>query len=90
MVQFFDRLDMDDAERIEQLSRLMYELRTNLKVLLDRHGAVDPADLLAKILACRCDEHPAYEDYLGAQMIEAYRETVREELALLLREAKPR
>jgi len=89
MAQFFDRLDLDDAERIERLSRLAYELRENGKALLDRHGAETPAMLLESIKAGVCAEHPAYEDYLGAQTIEELRQAVREELALAMREARP-
>ena len=49
MTSFFENLDYDTATEIEQLSKLIYELRDNYNAVLGFHGAEDEAALLLKI-----------------------------------------
>ena len=77
MASFFENLDPDTAEEIEQLSRLVYELRENRNTVLATLGAEDEAALLQQIQAGEVDEHPAYEHYLAARILTDTRETVR-------------
>lgn len=84
---FYDSIDHDSTQRIEQLTRLIYELRENRKALLARHQVEDEAELLAAIHAGRLAEHPAYDDYLGLHAVRSLRENLRAELAESLKEA---
>ncbi len=87
MASFFENLDPDTAEEIEQLSRLVYELRENRNTVLKIHGAEDEAALLQQIQSGTVAEHPAYEHYLAARILADTRETVRAALAEHLAEA---
>ncbi len=86
MNSFFDLLPLEAAEQIEQLSRLMYELRENRTRLLAPYQVEDEAELIDAICRGRVAEHPAYEHYLGARTLEATREDVRVRLQALLSE----
>lgn len=77
MSNFFENLEPDEAAEIEQLSRLVYELRENRNAVLKPYGAEDEAALLQKIQTGAVDEHPAYEHYLAARVLADTRETVR-------------
>lgn len=83
---FYDHIDGDEAQRIEQMTRLVYELRENCKALLARHQVDDAEELLAAIRAGRIAEHPAYDDYLGLHALQGLRESLRSDLAELLKE----
>ena len=87
MASFFENLDPDTAEEIEQLSRLVFELRENRNTVLKAHGADDEAVLLQRIQGGAVAEHPAYEHYLAARILADTRETVRAVLAERLAEA---
>jgi len=87
MASFFENLDPDTAEEVEQLSRLVYELRENRSTVLQMHGAEDEAALLQRIQNGAVAEHPAYEHYLAARILADTRETVRVVLAERLTEA---
>lgn len=89
MKSFYESFEHDDAELIESLSRVVYELRENRKALLTQHGVTDEESLLASLSAGEISEHPAYEHYLSAHILAEMHETVREELATLLQEVKP-
>lgn len=84
MSNFFERLPIEEATQMEQLSRLMYELRENRNELLRRYEAGDEAILLEKIVSGAVPEHPAYDHYLGALTIAQTREAVSGELKKLL------
>ena len=77
MPSFFENLEPDEAAEIEQLSKLVYELRENRNTVLNPYGAEDEAALLQKIQAGSVDEHPAYEHYLAARVLADTRATVR-------------
>lgn len=88
MKSFFEGLDQDDAEIIESLSRVTYELRENRKLLLEKHGVDNEQTLLNKISDGEIPEHPTYEDYLSAQILAATRNAIRDELNLIVQGAK--
>lgn len=88
MKSYFEGLDQDDAEMIESLSRLTYVLRENRKQLLEQHGVTGEQALLNRITSGEIDEHPAYEHYLSARILDATRNAIREELSMVMREAK--
>jgi hypothetical protein len=85
---FFDKLPVEDAERIEALSRLMFELRENRAKLLSAQGVNDDEALLARLRKGEIDEHPGYEHWLSARILDELREAVRTEMASALHEAK--
>jgi hypothetical protein len=80
MPNFYENLAPEDVETLDRLSRLLIELRESRLQLLARHGAEDEAELLERIRRGEVPEHPAYEDYLGASVITATRESIRSEL----------
>lgn len=80
MSEFFKNIPPDEAEHIDRIAKLAFELRENRKLLLARHGAAEEAELAARIASGEVAEHPAYEDYLGAGILEQARLTIREEL----------
>ena len=86
MTTFFDTFDLDAATQLEQLSRLIYELRENRQAILRSYGADDEIALLEQIYTGVVGEHPAYDHYLGARILAETRETVRAMLAECLRE----
>lgn len=88
MTSFFDTIDPEIAAELEQLSRLMYELRDNHNTVLASYRADDAATLLARIQAGEVDEHPGYEHYLSVRILDATRETVRTVLRERLKEAR--
>jgi hypothetical protein len=88
MKSYFEGLDPNDAELIESLSRLTYLLRENRKSLLEQHAVEDEQVLLDKITAAEIAEHPAYEHYLSARILAATRNAIRDELGMVMQEAK--
>ncbi len=87
MTDFFDNIDYETAVEVRQLSQLMYELRDNRNTVLEPYDAKDEAALLLKIQDNAVAEHPAYEHYLAARILEDTRETVRAVVSERLREA---
>lgn len=81
MTSFFEGINFDDAEMIETLSRVTYELRENRKLILDQYELEDVQLLLNKITSGEIAEHPAYEHYLSANILSELHDTVRAELA---------
>lgn len=84
MSNFFETLPLPAAQRIEQLSRLAFELREDRRRLLAGHGADTEEALLERIAEGSVDAEQAYEHYLAARMLSAARETVRGELQAVL------
>lgn len=82
---FYDKVNPEDAEQIEQLTRLAYEVREGRKSLLKLYQVEDEAALLAAIRGGQVAEHPAYDHYLGLQTLNQLRDGLRAELAELLK-----
>lgn len=87
MANFFSGIAPGLAEQIEQLTRLQYDLRENIKGLLDRYGVADAPALLASIGSGEAAEHPAYEHYLSLLALDELRQETHGTLTELLREA---
>lgn len=88
MANFFENLDPETADELEQLSRLNYELRENQRALLSAYGADSDAALLRLIQDGAIAEHPAYEHFLAARILAETRATVRALLDERLKELK--
>lgn len=84
MVNFYDNLSLEDADRIDGLTKLVFDVRENRKALLARYGVEDETALLEKIRSGEFGEHPAYDHYLGAKILDQSREALRNELTELL------
>ena len=80
MTNYFERLPLAGAEQLEQLSRLLFELRENRKTVLRRHGVDSEEALLDLVREGSVAEHPGYDDYLGACILDATREAVRSQM----------
>ena len=80
MSGFFDNLPPEDAEHIDRMAKLTYELRENHALLLKKYGVTEEAELLQLIKNGVAQEHPAYEDYLSMCMLEQTRQLVRAEI----------
>lgn len=61
-------------------AKALYRLRESRKALLKQYDAADEAQLLDRIRAGEVAEHPAYEHYLSALVLEQGRMQLREEL----------
>ena len=88
MANFYENIEPSDATQLEQLSRLIYELRENRDAILSANGVADEAALLERIRTGEAAEHPAYEHYLSARILAETRETVRAVMTECLREAR--
>ncbi|MBD5804493.1 hypothetical protein AZOA_39360 [Azoarcus sp. Aa7] len=88
MANFFENVEPTDAEQLEQLSRLVFELRENRDAILKATGASDEIELLERIYTGTVAEHPSYEHYLSARILADTRETVRAMLTECLKEAR--
>lgn len=87
MPEFFETVPFETATEIEQLARLVYELRENRQTILQFHQVADEAALLQKVQAGEVAEHPAYEYYLAVRILEDTREAARAALAERVKEA---
>ncbi|GAB3550821.1 hypothetical protein GCM10027343_34390 [Noviherbaspirillum agri] len=68
----------EDPEGQQKLyAQINFVLRETRKEVLNRYGVDDEAALLEKIRSKAVEEHPAYNDYLGALIIEQTRQQVR-------------
>lgn len=88
MANFYEDMEPTDAQQLEQLSRLVYELRENRHAILEANGASDEIELLERIYTGAVPEHPAYEHYLSARILADTRETVRAMLAECIKEVR--
>lgn len=90
MPGFFESVEPEVAAELEQLSRLMYELRENCSSVLASYQADDAAALLAQIQSGDVGEHPAYEHYLSIRILGDVRAAVRALLRERLKEVTQR
>lgn len=88
MAKFFDNIQPDHAVELEQLSKLVYELRENRNAILNTCNVSNETDLLENICNGKVDEHPAYEHYLAARILAETREIVRGVVSERMKEAK--
>jgi hypothetical protein len=89
MAGFYDDLDGADVATLDRLSKLLIDLREARAALLARHAAASEEELLEKLRTGALPEHDAYEDYLGARVVEATREALRNELRDYLLQVQP-
>ena len=88
MANFFDNIQPELAVELEQLSKLVYELRENRNVILNTYNVSDEQVLLENICTGKVDEHPAYEHYLAARILAETREIIRGVVSERMKEAK--
>ncbi|MDQ9172230.1 hypothetical protein Q8A64_17600 [Oxalobacteraceae bacterium R-40] len=70
-----------DLDALHMLyARTLHTLREARKALLHRNDVTDEEQLLARIRRREVAEHPAYEQYLGARIIEQTRMQLRADL----------
>lgn len=80
MSNFFEKLPFEAAQQMERLSRIAFELRENRKRLLQPYAVDSEEALLALVCSGAVAEHPGYDHYLGARILSATHETVRNQL----------
>jgi hypothetical protein len=80
MNKFFDKMTVTEAEQVQSLTRLVYELRENCNALLSQYSVIDGQALLEKIATGQVAEHPAYEHYLSVNILDQTKESIREDL----------
>lgn len=77
----YDEYDMPDTENLQNLyAQTSYRLRESRKEILKQHQVGCEADLLEKIRNGKLQEHPTYEHYLSALILEQSRMQIRAEL----------
>jgi hypothetical protein len=81
MDNFYSNIPADQAQEIEQCARLMYELRGARDTLLAQLGAADAPQALDCIVGGEMPEHPSYEQYLSARILDTLHAEVRADLA---------
>ena len=90
MGPFYSNIPPQDALEIEQLARLMYELRSARDEVLTRLGAAEAEQALACIRSGDLPEHPAYEHYLSARILADLAAQARADLAARIEESQGR
>lgn len=90
MDPFYSDISPNDAIEIEQLARLMYDLRSARDKLLAELGTRDAADLLERITSGELPEHPTYEHYLSLRILADLHGQVRSDLADRVKESRTR
>ena len=90
MDPIYSTMPPEDALEIEQIARLMYEVRTARDNLLAGLGAADPEQALARISKGELAEHPAYEHYLSARILTDLGTQLRADLAARIEESQGR
>ena len=88
MDPFYSDISPGDAIEIEQLARLMYELRSARDKLLAEIGASDATDVLKRITSGELPEHPTYEHYLSLGILADLHGQVRSDLATRIKESR--
>lgn len=85
MSNFFENIPYEEAEHIDRITKLTFELRENRLEVLKRHGVADEAQLKQAIIEGAVPEHAGYEDYLSANILDATREVIRDDLNAYLK-----
>lgn len=81
MADFYSDLEPGRAMALESLARLAYDTREARAGLLRYHGVENEDALLARIIEGAVPEHPAYEHYLAARILEQTRQAARAQIA---------
>jgi hypothetical protein len=68
---------LDDNALQALYAKIIYSLRESRKELLRQHAVADEVQLLEKIRTGEVAEHPAYEHYLGALIVDQMRLQLR-------------
>ena len=87
-MSFYANIPPEHAIELEELSRLMYELRAGRDGLLAKLGAEDEAQALARIASGELPEHPSYEHYLSVRILADLHAQVRADLAARIAETQ--
>ncbi len=85
MSHFFENISLEDAEHIDRLTKLVFELRENRLLVLKSYGAADEAQIKLAVLEGAATEHPAYEAYLSASILNVTKAAIRSDLDSYLR-----
>ncbi|HUW27766.1 MAG TPA: hypothetical protein VMV97_04085 [Sulfuriferula sp.] len=85
MSNFFENIPYEDAEHIDRMTKLTFELREYHLQVLERHDMADEAQLKQAIIEGAVPEHASYEDYLSASILDATREAIRDDLNAYLK-----
>lgn len=80
MADFYENLAPEDIAILDQMAKLLIELRESHMALLARYEVASEDDLYDRLREGKLAEHTAYEDYLGARIIESTRMAVRAQL----------
>ena len=86
MKSFFENIPYEEAEQIDRMTKFMYELRENRQHLLNQYGAENEEQIKLAIIKTYAAEHPGYEKYLSASILEETRQAIRQELKAYLKE----
>jgi len=71
---------------IDRATNLIYELRESRDQILRKYKVTDVEQFKNRIVAGELEEHPAYEDYLGLQILLSTYESIRKEVKSFLQE----
>ncbi len=71
---------------IARATELIYELRESRDQILKKYEVADVEEFRDKVLTGELEEHPAYEDYLGLQILLSTHKSIREEIKTSLQE----
>lgn len=74
------RAEIDPDSEQALYAKIAYTLRESRKAMLNRYEVSDEAALLAEIRNGKLAEHPAYDHYLGARILEQMRLHLRAEM----------
>lgn len=80
MTNFYEGLSAENAELVDRLTKLMFELREGRRALLQEYGVAEEAQIGKSIRNGILEEHPAYEDYLSARQLAKAQDAIRDDL----------
>lgn len=84
--EFYANMPPEYAAHAEKLARFAYDLRQHRNFMLKQLGVPDEETLLDKIRSGEIAEHPAYEQYVSARVMDQTRNAIREDLKQYLLE----
>ncbi len=90
MDPIYSTIPPEDAMELEQIARLLYEVRAARDDTPHRLGAADAPQALDCIRRGELPEHPSYEHYLSARILTDLGIQVRADLAARIEESQGR